>query len=521
MDNKKQKTRSFINIRLVIVVISALGLVFSTAGCAEKANYDVPSFMEEYEAPETLEHTSIKFLFPGDKPKNWNNVKEELEKRSAKTVNASLDFKWAEFGQYLDTVNVLDASNEVYDAFVLAKPDANYPDFTTIAREGKLKDITKLFPQYALSLYSKYTSEELKFASVDNRLYAIPSLCPQAFCTYLIADDALLTKYKIDDITDFDKYEAFLKAIKDYEPDLAPGTIANMVDSLKLFGRASGYVIADESRKLVYKWDDPEMKLVLWEKTPEFYNAISYIVNWFEKGYLVFNPDQSKTASFIIEGMLSPPSNETTRMTFLDASGEIKQSNPMRAFHLYPEKHVQRDSPMGTFFNNGSFVFPEASTNTERAMIFLDWVQQSRENYLLMTCGIDGEDYVLAEGFPTLPAGMEFADRTYLYWSGSWAFKNIDYEYGEAKGAGSEIVESYKEFLDKNSKYPPHSSFYPNYGVFQQTADDRQVTFMEFEYKLAQGQILDMAEVDAFIKRLEDLGSDKLIEEAQKQMMAK
>jgi hypothetical protein len=67
-----------------------------------------------------------------------------------------------------------------------------------------------------------------------------------------------------------------------------------------------------------------------------------------------------------------PPSDETTQMTFNTESGEMKQSNPLRVFYLYPEKQVQRDKPLGSFFFNGSFVFPTSSSNTDSALQFLD-----------------------------------------------------------------------------------------------------------------------------------------------------
>ncbi len=504
----------------MIAVIMAVSLLVLTGGCTGGSGGDDSSFMDKYETPENLEHASIKFLFPGGEPKSWKNVKTEIEKQCQDKLNISLDFKWAEFGTYIDTVNVLDSSGEVYDAFVLGKPDTNYPDFSRLAREGKLKDITQAFSSGAPSLYSKYTNEELKFATVDGKLYAVPSLFTQAFCTYLIVDDALLKKYNISDIKTYDEYGAYLKTVKENESDIVPGAIANMVNTMQLFARASGYVIADEANRLVYKWDDPEMKLVPWEKTSEFYDTVSYIIDWYKKGYLSFNADQSKVSSFIYEGMLSPPSDETTKMTFSDAAGQLTESNPMRAFYLYPEKHVQRDNPMGSFFYNGSFVFPAASQNTERALGFLEWVQQSRDNYLLMTCGIENEDYVLMEGQPVMPPDMDFSDRSYMYWDGNWAFKNLKYEYAGAAEVNDEALETPIEFLEKNSKYPPHGAFYPNYSVIQQLAVDRQNAYNQFEYKLTQGQIQDMTDVDAFIKSLDEFDSAELVEEAQKQMTA-
>ncbi len=516
-----RQTVSRTNIRLIASILAAAFFVFILTGCSgTTGEEDDLSFLEEYEPAEKLEHAVVKFLFPGSEPKNWKNVKAELDKRTSNAINVSLDFKWIEFSQYLETVKTIGASNEIYDAFIVSKPEPFYPDFTALAREGRLKDISDIFPSSAPLLFSKYSSEELKYASVDNKLYAVPSLYPWARCAYLIVDDTLLRKYNLPDITDYENYELFLKTIKDNEPDLTPGTIANRVSTINLFARASSYVIADESKNLVYKWDDPEMKLIPWEKTPEFYEIINYAIDWYRKGYLVYEPELMKTASFIDEGQLTPPTEETSTMTFSSSDTQkIEQSNPMRAFHLYPEMQVQRDNPMGDFYYNGSFVFPAASGNTERALQFLEWVQHSRENYYLLMHGIEDEDYILTDGIPALPQGMDFFSSSYMYWDGCWAFENLEYEPQVPVYAESGTEMTFGEFLDRYSKYPPHGAFYPNYGAMQQGADERARIFKEFEYNLGHGKILNTAEVDAFIKRLDELGSDELAAEIHEQMM--
>lgn len=501
------------------VLLLILSLLLLPTGCnTVSTEEEVEEFMEIYEAPEkNHERVAIKFYFPGQQPKSWNEVCAEIEEQISDTINASLDFKWLEYQSYIQKMNTLDASDEQFDAFCLSKPQQNYLDFSKLARDWKLKDITQLFPVNAPVLMKKYTEEELDYAKVDGKLYAIPSLYPHAYCTYLMVDDALMKKYSIPNISNYEQYEVYLKAVKDNEPDLVPGTIANSIDTLSLFARASGYVIVDELQKLVYKWDDTEMKVVAWESTPEFREAVNYIANWFEKGYLASNPDQMKTTSFIYYGELGPPQEETTKMTFSGSSGIIGESNPLRVFYLYPEKTVQRDNPMGSFHRNGSFVFSAASQNTERALQFLDWVQQSRSNYNLTMYGREGKDYVLNNNYPTLPEGMDYENRTYMYWNGHWAFENIEY-LPVIKDKNGNEMEGQKEFLDKNSKYPPHGALYPDYRSIDTTAVSRSSTFKEFESKINKGQLMDSSEIDSFIKKLETLGSANLVEIVQKQL---
>lgn len=510
--------------RFIPVLLVILSLLLLPAGCNSASNEGKENkdeaFMEKYEAPEkNPERVAIKFYLPGQQPKSWEDVRVKIEEQISSTINATLDFKWFDHQNYQQKISVIDASAEPFDAFCLGKPQEYYPDFTKLAREGKIKDITKLFPANAPSLMKKYTEEELEYAKIDGKLYAVPSLYPYAYCTYLMADEALLKKYNISNITNYEQYESYLKAVKDNEPDLIPGTIANVPDTLWLFARASGYVIVDEIQKLVYKWDDPKMNILAWEKTPEFKEAVNYIASWFKKGYLVSNPDQMKTTSFVYYGPLMMPSEETTKMTFSSSSGEFKESNPLRIFYLYPDNTVQRDNPMGSFYFNGSFVFPASSVNTEAALKYLEWVQQNQANYYLVMYGIEGKDYILKNNYPTFPEGMDFNNRTYMYWDGYWAFNNIEYTPVFKDESGNEM-EGLKEFFDKNSKYPPHGALYPNYKSIESAADSRSRAFSGFENKIRDGLLTDSSQIDSFIKELDDLGSSNLVKIVQEQLDA-
>lgn len=510
----KYMKNKFLRHLAALMLVLLLPLALTACGSEAEKDEFLPDNSVVYR---DLKPVSLSFCFPGVQPKSWPNVKAEIEKQTSSTLNIKLEFKWLELQTYIQTLQSLSASNDLYDAFVCAQPEQYYPDFTKLAREGQIKDITGLFPESAPVLYQKYSKEELDFANVDGKLYAVPSLKPQAYCTYILADADLLKKFNIDKIETYDDYEKYLKMVKIDNEKLIPGTISNGVNTLKLFSRGSGYVIVDQIQKLVYKWDDPEMKIIPWEKTPEFKTAVSYLISWYKNGYLSANPDFEKTTSFIYYGMLAQPSKEPTRMTYGTSEGDTKESNPMNIFYLFPDSTVQRDNPMGSFYFNGSFVFSSKSENTERALMFLDWVQRNRTNYMLMMNGIEDKDYVLKNGYPSLPEGTEFKDRTYMHWDGSWAFNNIEYEISSPTVQENGSL-SPMEFLDKYTKYPPHGALYTNYTELGSAADERVKTFNDFEVRLREGLISDATEIDTFIRELEEKGSDNLVKLVQKQL---
>lgn len=503
--------------KTVAVILAAL-VCASLAGCGNPKKGSSALSIGGDVMYRDLPPVTISMYFPGTKPKDWDAVRTEIEKRIFPTMKTKLDFQWFELRDYVQKINVLSASGEAFDAFCCGKPQQNYPDFTKLARNGQIKDIGGLFLEKAPSLYGKYTQQELGYGKVDGKQYAIPSLYPHAYCTYIMVDDALLTRFGIQSIATYGEYEAFLKAVKNHDPALVPGVIANGIDTLSLFSRGAGYVILDEIQKLVYRWDDPQMRIVPWEKTTEFRTVADTLVSWHAKGYLSSEPDQSRTSSFVYFGKLQPPRQGTTKMTFSSSdSKEIKESNPLRVFYLYPDNVVQRDNPMGRFFFNGSFVFPSTSRHTDRTLMFLDWVQQSRGNYFLMMYGIENRNHVMRNGYPVLPEGMNYRDRTYMYWDGYWAFQNPEHIAGPAVDPKGTRVDE-KGFLDEYSRYPPHGAFYPDFKSMESAADRRAKAFSAFENKLYRGQVKDATAIGEFLREIEGSGSANIVELAQEQL---
>ena len=71
-----------------------------------------------------------------------------------------------------------------------------------------------------------------------------------------------------------------------------------------------------------------------------------------------------------------------------------------------------------------------------------------------------------------------------------------------------------------NSKYPPHGAFYPDYKKIEAIANIRARKFEQVEIKLRKGALTDFSMVDQFISELEDMGTDNLVTEVQKQLDA-
>jgi ABC-type glycerol-3-phosphate transport system substrate-binding protein len=70
------------------------------------------------------------------------------------------------------------------------------------------KDITELFPRYAPNYYKVLSQAEIRAASVDGRIYAIPKHFPKSQMRCAVVREDLMQKYNIPDIKSFPEIPA-------------------------------------------------------------------------------------------------------------------------------------------------------------------------------------------------------------------------------------------------------------------------------------------------------------------------
>jgi len=495
----------------IALIIITLFCIF-TSGCSKKIDTGLVDDDKVYkDLYKGLQPSTITMYFCGVERKEARLVLDEIENRTKNTLNIKLNFKWYDFDQYENNVNAALSSGSL-DAFYCYESNSRYFIPVTMAREGKLKDITNIFPKYAPTLYNKYLGEELENAEINGKLCFIPSLYPFVFSNNLCVSEELLKKYSIPDIRTYDDYENFLKVIKENEKEIIPGKFADAEETINNFARAFDYVVLDEEKKLVYKWNDSNMRLYAWEQTPEFKKAMEYISGWYENGYIGASSDNTPFASILFYSQLV----SETGISYV-SSGNTAEPITMKSLLLYPDKKVQMPNPLGKQHYSGSIAFCESSSNTERVLMFLDWVQQSQENYDLLMYGIKDKHYILKENYPQLPKGVDNENSPYLYWRGRDAFRNMDYEYVYNNSAEFSKT-ARKDFLGKHAEYPLHMGFYPDYRPVNGYINSRTTIYSHrFDLPLIQGTYK-FEDTDSIIQDLKNAGTDRIVTEIQSQL---
>ncbi len=402
-------------------------------------------------------------------------------------------------------------------------------DFTILARDGLLADLSDALPAYAPGLVAQYDQNDLNCALVDDRLYAIPSLFPMADNIYAIVRQDFMDSYGIPAIKTFADYGQYLAMIKENEPDTIPGRIAD--SSVALFARASGYAIFDKDHFLVYGWDDGTMQIIPWEQTAEFRVVADYLTNWARDGYLELAAkgagDIWNAGDRIINGQISSflfageyRIGETISLVEYTLNNFFTSNNipgEISSYRLYPDLAAQRLNPVGNGLTTGSLALSAKSENTERTLMFLDWLQSSQEHYDLFMYGIEGKHYQLSGDQLVFPEGITIDRNAWLGWDGRQAFKNLAYERFVA-GVPEEARELYTENIRYNAVLAPHEGFYADYAPIADLLNQRkQLILAQIELPLLTGTF-DPDDLDTLIEQLKKTGTDEIIADIQTQL---
>ncbi|HEX2944390.1 MAG TPA: extracellular solute-binding protein [Clostridia bacterium] len=491
-----------ITISVVLIVIIAGGIAaFMLLGNKNSEEDEFLPTANDFEADvENLKSEKLTLCFYGQETPSSAEVLQAVNNRLKQEINAEIQFKFI-FDRpenYLEKIKSDISAGLPCDAFY------NFgvlpADLETLANEGYIADLTELFPKNAPNYYRQFSKDDIDAASINGKLYAVPERVPHASRTCAIVRQDLLEKYGIPEIKSYYDYEFYLRTIKEKEPGLIP---MNCFDTmLGLFADAYGYVILDDELGLVYKWDDPNVKIQAWEQTPVFEECLNRIKSWRDMGYLTKNIGvaqlsvnmiaSKKWASFV--GMLGEQFNLTA------LNYKAYQLNDGYSVRLNPLRR-------GMAIN-------AKSANAERVFMFIDWLESSQENYDLYMYGVKGKHYIEKEDYIEPPEDAVEGDYFY-YWFWTPPFRNIGYERSNAPGMKEEMVQYY-DIIREKSKYPPLNGFTPDYSTVDSIMNARKLSYADMDRSVYTGDY-DESKVNAYIKSQKDAGIDNLITEVQRQ----
>jgi len=189
------------------------------------------------------------------------------------------------------------------------------------------------------------------------------------------------------------------------------------------------------------------------------------------------------------------------------------------------ERPVHTDTAMYTTVGNGISVHCK---NPERAMMFLEMVNNDPYVATLIRFGIEGEHWITDEnGNMTMegsPRNSDSDNRGFLHWygasMGNMFAANVPIEFAGEDNYMMKVMDE----VAKDTVIPAHMGFSPDTSAFSSELAAVTNVIAQYHYPLFKGQYESQeaveADLDAFIADLKANGIDVIISEIQKQLDA-
>ncbi|WP_274651227.1 extracellular solute-binding protein [Paenibacillus humicola] len=318
---------------------------------------------------------------------NWDEVKAEMEKRMAGSLNVKLNVVFIPWSDVRQKRQVALSSAEDYDLIWDNDPAQNIA-------AGLYEPLDDLIDKYGPDIKAVRSKELMDANKVNGKLYSVPLevnfIRPW---TFVIRKD-IREKLGFKPITSYDELIDFMYAVKEKEPGLTPyipnGSehiglkLAGMLDPsanlASVLNYPGSYTKGNDGK--VYNIFDNMDPLIM--STLE-QNRKLYKDGILAKDALTLNNSEFTKGKAAVSTFNDFGVNLSTRTT-------LEKSVPGAAaetFTLY-----STDMKLNSTYKAGNFIaVPVVSKNKERAVQFLNWLNQ-KDNYDLLAYGIKRKNWV-------------------------------------------------------------------------------------------------------------------------------
>ena len=481
----------------ILAAVLALGLIVSFAGCSKKntAGLDAEG---NYEVAWYNSHKP----YPDDAL-----VIDELNKYTKEKIGVTVKYTPFIGAEYAEKMNLLFASGEKIDlAFTSAgtKFESNARQFA-YTDVGELLDtigkpIKELLPDYALECFK-----------VGGIQYGIPVLKDWAFYPCIQTTKKKLDKAGIS----YEEYQA-PKTLDEFTPIIEK--YRSVPGNEKHYGilmRGNHYLMKFLPQETIsgsvmagFKFDNYDKVINVYE-TDEFKDLLKTVRKWYLAGYT-----KNDAATSTSDADIHKIGN------FFGTHGEWLPYYGVTTPDDSPEKTIYSMNICEPFLstnqvNPAGHAIGATSVNPEKTMEFLNLLYTDEYARNLVCYGIEGKHWVAdGEDHYALPEGFEKKDDT-GYNGGAWNVGNR-FILKVAPDTPADIWEKYAQFNEDAKKSEALGFSFDPQPVEGQIAAVNNVN-QEFFRSLIVGAVDPETELPKFITKLNSVGAQDIIAEAQRQ----
>lgn len=353
-----------------------------------------------------LDKAPLSILVAGDRPRQQDDVLREIDRVTANDLNIDLAVTYYPWDDYVNQVNLKATAGEEFDIYL-----DFFSEFAENIAWKRCIALNGLLDRYGQDLKEKIPQNYWDSMTVGGKIYAVPTVYAMTEMgrSLLVRKDIRL-KYNLPEITDQATLELFLDTVARNEKDVIPflGASLNFITCDKSFvghsvyrsGGDFGYLYVDTD-KLPIKVENffrTDVFRRIWEENKKAYNS-----GWFERGILT---DMDRDGKFIAG---KAASMDGDLYNIADRQSQLRKNVPDGEVEL---AIINKD---GRWINmspvNNFAMVSSTSKRPDRAVMFLNWLRKSQDNYDLYMLGIKGKTYNLVGGEAEVPAGADPKDR--------------------------------------------------------------------------------------------------------------
>ncbi|WP_438433301.1 ABC transporter substrate-binding protein [Gorillibacterium sp. sgz500922] len=435
----------------------------------------------------------------GAPQKDLDLVLKEVNNYTRKKLNATLEMKMIDFGDYAEKMQVMVASGEPMDILFTSSWAFDYVQY---ARKGAFMQLDDLLDRYGKGIKETIDPAFLEGSKVDGHHYAIPANKELPAQEAFRFNKQLLDKYHLDitKVTSMESLEPLLKVIKEEEPSITPYAMVKDFMPLMPFD----YIMEKMPMAVYLSTDDYKVVNIL--ETPELKRALNTVRRFYEAGYV--SSEVSTTTS--VDDLYKSGKWFTDR-----AATQPLADNLWSASYGYPVVSTPAGDPY--IFNwsvMGSMQAISAnSAHPEKAMEFLNLLNTDPYLRNLLDSGIEGVHYekIGDNMIKNLPGAKNYDMPTF-------SLGNIMINYLN-EGDPANKWEEFKRFNDAGVPAPLLGFNFDTSKVTNELAAVQTVK-EEFWVPLMTGSVDPDVYLPKAMEKFKAAGIDTLIREAQSQVDA-
>ncbi|RAP75150.1 ABC transporter substrate-binding protein [Paenibacillus montanisoli] len=436
------------------------------------------------------------FPFWGSIPKDLQLVQDEINKISKEKINVTVKLLPIDGSTMDNQINLMTVSNEKLDMFLMF-------NYTTQVANGKLYPIGNIMEQNGKGIIDALGQEYYNSTQIKGVSYGVPSIRDMAQdYGYEIRKD-LVDKHNIDlsQVQTFEDFEKIFSVIKEKEPNMAainPSSYGK-IDPL------------DNSLGVLLNNGQTDLKVVNWFATDEYAQILKTMRKWYQAGYVLKDAAQNKESNIT----LIKADKIAGATSHMKPGFEAQESRATGK-----EMVAVRVSPPAAKTSTVTNVMLGVSANAEKpekVVQFLNLMYTDKDIVNLFDWGIEGQHYVKVqdqENVIKYPDGIDINNVGYT--GASWMHGNqlLSYVF---EGEDPEI---YKKLAEFNQTALRSKALGFSFDAEPVKAEIAASTAVLNQYtKPLEVGVLDVDKVlPEFLKKLEDAGINKIIEEKQKQL---